>query len=132
MIVLNKNSTTNFVTTLYELSILSNPKYLFKFTSDQTKQSYYTIIADTSTNKPRYNEFNFIEGVNDAVNGSLILGKGGYYHYQIYEQISTTNLNPSGLNCVELGKMKLMDSADSPDFSSHTVSPSTNIVYNPS
>ena len=33
---------------------------------------------------------------------------------------------------VEYGKMKLMDSADSPDFTQHTVSPSTNIVYNPS
>jgi hypothetical protein len=40
MIVLNKNSTTNFVATLYELSILSNPNYLFKFTS-KAKLLYY-------------------------------------------------------------------------------------------
>ena len=45
MIVLNKNQTTNFVATLYELSTLTNPNYLFKFTSDQTKVSYYTIMS---------------------------------------------------------------------------------------
>ncbi len=132
MIVLNKNSTTNFVATLYELSILTDPNYLFKFTSDQTKQSYYTIIADISTNKPRYNEFNFIEGVNDALNGSLILGQGGYYTYEIYEQTSATNLDPTGLNKVEQGKMKLLDSTETPDFTSYTTSTSTNVVYNPS
>ena len=133
MIILNKNSTTNFVVTLYELSVLVDPYYLFVFTSAQTKVSYYTIIADTSTNKKRYDQFTFVEGVDDAVNGKLILGKGGYYTYEVYEQASSTNLDPalaSGL--VEQGKMKLLDSTETPNFTQHTVTPSTNIVYNPS
>ena len=133
MIILNKNSTTGFVVTLYELSVLVDPYYLFVFTSAQTKVSYYAIIADTSTNKKRYDQFTFVEGVNDAVNGKLILGKGGYYTYEVYEQASATNLDPAlASGIVEQGKMKLLDSTETPNFTQHTVTPSTNIVYNPS
>jgi len=131
MIVINKNTTNNFVATLYELSQLSNPNYLFEFESDQSKTKYYTIITDISTNKPRYNEFNFVEGSDDPTNGSLDLGSPGFYNYKVYEQASSSNLNPSGLNEVEQGKMKLIDSTYEPSFTQHTVSPTTNVVYNP-
>ena len=60
MIVINKNTTTNFVATLFELSQLTNPDYLFEFESDQTKTKFYTIIADISTNKIRYNEWMYV------------------------------------------------------------------------
>ncbi len=63
MIVINKNATTEFVATLYELSQLTNPNYLFEFESDQTKTKYYTIIEDTSTNKQRYNELLLLKAV---------------------------------------------------------------------
>ena len=133
MIVLNKGETTTFVATLWELSTLTSPYYLFVFTSSQTKVSYYTIIANTSTNVERYNKFVFVEGVDDALNGKLILGKGGFYTYTVYDQSSSTNLDPDlATGVVERGKMKLMDSADAPDFTQHAVSPTTNIVYNPS
>lgn len=131
MIVINKNTTNNFVATLYELSQLTDPNYLFEFESDQTKIKYYTIITDVSTNKPRYNEFNFIEGSDDPNNGSLDLGSPGFYNYKVYEQSSSSNLDPTGLNEVEQGKLKLIDSTYQPSFNQHSVSPTTNIVYNP-
>ena len=132
MIVINKGASTNFVNTLYELSQLTDPNYLFEFESDQTKVKYYTIITDVSTNKPRYNEFNFQEGlINDPTNGNLILGSAGFYNYKVYEQSSSSNLDPTGLNEVEQGKMKLIDSNYQPSFNQHTVSPTTNVVYNP-
>ncbi len=131
MIVINKNTTNNFVATLYELSQLTDPNYLFEFESDQTKTKYYTIITDVSTNKPRYNEFNFVEGSDDPTNGSLDLGSPGFYNYKVYEQASSSNLDPTGLNEVEQGKLKLIDSTYQPSFNQHTVSPTTNIVYNP-
>ena len=131
MIVINKNTTTNFVATLFELSQLTNPDYLFEFESDQTKTKFYTIIADISTNKSRYNEFNFVEGTNNPTSGSLDLGSPGFYKYKVYEQNSTTNLDPTGLNKVEEGKMKLIDSTYQPSFTQHSVSPTTNVVYNP-
>jgi len=131
MIVINKNTTNNFVATLYELSQLTDPNYLFQFESDQTKTKYYTIITDVSTNKPRYNEFNFVEGSDDPTNGSLDLGSPGFYNYKVYEQASSSNLDPTGLNEVEQGKLKLIDSTYQPSFNQHSVSPTTNIVYNP-
>lgn len=131
MIVINKNATTEFVATLYELSQLTNPNYLFEFESDQTKTKYYCIITDTSTNKERYNEFSFVEGSDDPTNGSLILGSAGFYNYKVYEQSSSTNLDPTGLNVVERGKLKLIDSTYQPSFTQHTVATNTNIVYNP-
>ena len=131
MIVINKNTTNNFVATLYELSQLTDPNYLFEFASDQTKTKYYTIITDVSTNKPRYNEFNFVEGSDDPTNGSLDLGSPGFYNYKGYEQASSSNLDPTGLNEVEQGKLKLIDSTYQPSFNQHSVSPTTNIFYNP-
>ncbi len=132
MIVLTKNATTIFVATLWEKTTLTNPYYLFEFVNDSTKYGYYCILSNTSTNVPRYDKFTFIEGVNDAENGKLILGNGGFYSYKVYEQLSPTNLDPSGLAVVETGKMKLIDTTEEPNFNQHIVSPSTNIVYNPS
>lgn len=132
MIVLTKNASTIFVATLWEKTTITSPVYLFEFKNDLTKTDYYCIMSDTSTNIDRYNKFTFTEGVNDALNGSLILGNGGYYEYRVFEQVSTTNLDPSGLTIVETGKMKLIDTTEEPNFTQHSVSPTTNIVYNPS
>ena len=86
MIHLNNSTSTEFAVTLYEKTTLTNPFYLFHFKNDTSFNDYYCIIADTSTQKQRFNLFSFTEGVNDALNGSLILGKSGYYEYYIYEQ----------------------------------------------
>jgi len=136
MIVLTKNASVSFVVTLWEKTTLTGTfEYLFEFQNDSTKVKYYCTIADTSTNVNRYDKFTFTEGVNDALNGSLILGQGGYYSYKIYQQTTIGNLDPNNANgVVETGKMKLIDTTDEFDdaFTEHTVSPSTNIVYNPS
>ena len=132
MIVLTKNATTIFAVTLWEKTTLTNPIYLLEFINNLSKVKYYCIMADTSPNIPRYNKFTFIEGVDDPTNGSLILGQGGFYNYTAYEQLSASNLNPTGLTIVESGKMKLLDTAEEPDFTQHSVLPTTNIVYNPS
>ncbi len=136
MIVLTKGTTNNFVCTLYELTtIQQNAGYLFEFESDQTKEKYYTVLTDISTNISRYNEFNLIENkVQDPVNGQILLGSAGYYNYKVYEQLSSTNLDPTNIavvGVVEEGKMKLIDTSYQPSFTQHTVSPTTNVVYNP-
>ena len=136
MIVLTKGTTNNFVCTLYELTtIQQNAGYLFEFESDQTKEKYYTVLTDISTNISRYNEFNLIENkFQDPVNGQILLGSAGYYNYKVYEQLSSTNLDPTNIavvGVVEEGKMKLIDTSYQPSFTQHTVSPTTNVVYNP-
>ncbi len=136
MIVLTKGTTNNFVCTLYELTtIQQNAGYLFEFESNQTKEKKTTVLTDISTNISRYNEFNLIENkVEDPVNGQILLGSAGYYNYKVYEQLSSTNLDPTNIvvvGVVEEGKMKLIDTSYEPSFTQHTVSPTTNVVYNP-
>ena len=108
---LKKNQTNSNVTlTLSEKTTITNPVYLFRFESDQTKVSYYCICQDlaTTAQKQRFNLFDIIEGVSDPLNSSLILGLQGRYHFYIYEQATgSTNLDPSGLNIVERGQMTL-------------------------
>jgi hypothetical protein len=133
MIHLNNSTSTEFAVTLYEKTTLTNPFYLFHFKNDTSFNDYYCIITDTSTQKQRFNLFSFTEGVNDALNGSLILGKSGYYEYYIYEQTNATNLDPTlSTGLVEQGKMRLFNVADNPNYSSHTIAGVTNYVYNPS
>lgn len=108
---LKKNQTNSNVTlTLSEKTTITDPVYLFRFESDQTKVSYYCICQDlaTTAQKERFNLFDIIEGVSDPLNSSLILGLQGRYHFYIYEQATgSTNLDPSGLNIVERGIMTL-------------------------
>ena len=108
MINLTEDIANNFVLTLTEKVTLSTPKFLFHFRSIQENKNYYTIVADTSSFTRRYNEFSFTEGTDDALNGSLTLGAGGQYEYFVWEQSSTTNLDPANsTTLVEKGFMVL-------------------------
>ena len=107
---LKKNQINSNVTlTLKEKTTISNPVYLFRFNSDQTKEDYFVICQDlaSATQKNRFNLFNITEGINDPLNSKLILDLEGRYHYYIYEQVSNTNLDSTGLNIVERGIMTL-------------------------
>jgi len=84
--------------TLAEDTTITNPVYLFEWQNDQTKVKYYAICQDVSIAGPardRSNLFDITLGVDDPLNSSLILGNVGRYHYFIYEQTSTTNLDPA-------------------------------------
>ena len=128
VIHLNKGILTTFVATCSELGVLTNPFYLLKLKNDTSKKDYFCILNDVSIHD-RYNQFNFTEGVDDALNGKLILTNSGYYDYFIYEQLSATNLDPSLASLVEQGKMRLFDANDNLSVSQHTIS-GTNIIYN--
>jgi len=121
LIKLEKNTTnTNIALTLTEKVTISNPYFLFEFTKDMTDVSYYVICADTSTETQRYNLFSLTEGGADPTNGNVTLGLEGFYKYNIYEQASSTNLDPSGLTIVESGKMRLGGTEQT--FTKHTIS----------
>jgi len=109
VISLNKDSVNQFDLTLTEKTTVSNVVYLFEFKSDQTKERFFCIIEDTSLHPARYNAFTFTEGNDVPLDGELVLGETGFYHYTVYEQTSTTNLDPDNTDgIVELGKMKLI------------------------
>ena len=101
MIRFLKNSTNNVVVTLTENSTVTNPIYLFLFTNQTSNVPYYFIGTDTSAYKTRYNKFSIV--VNTYFTNSL----NGMYVYEVYEQMSTSNLNITGLNMLESGIMML-------------------------
>lgn len=85
--------------TLKELTTISNPEYLFEFIEEQTDESVYCILTDTSLHSSRYNQFTITDGsdVNFVIDG--------FYTYKVYEQANGSgNLDPSGLTMVEEGR----------------------------
>ena len=127
MILLTKaQANTNLVFTLEEKTTLDSPTYLFAFTSDSTNVEYTCISADLSTAgaaRDRANLFTITEGADDRTNGSLILGREGMYHYIVYEQTSTTNLNPDSADgIVQRGFMRLISStSETSNYTEHSI-----------
>lgn len=105
MIVITKSSANTVVVTLEEKRTITDAKYLFKFVSDQSVSDvYYCIPTDTSLYPERYNKFTITDQNNPvAASGQVDLNLG-FYHYYIYEQVSSTNTDPTGLTLVEQGK----------------------------
>lgn len=105
MLSIVKASANTIVVTLEEKTTLTGVVYyLWKFVNDQDGSIDYCIATDTSSYGYRYNKFTITEQANPTpLSGqvSLQLGFGKYY---VYEQASSTNLNPAGLTLVEQGK----------------------------
>lgn len=119
MILIRKNSVNNNILTLSEKTTLNNVVYLFEIINDQTKNNIYFIAQDISGNKERFNEFNITDNViENHLLGVVNFPLKGFSKYNIYEQISTTNLSPVGLNLIDKGKLKVIDISAS------------NVVYN--
>jgi hypothetical protein len=104
VIRLIKGQTQNIILTLTEKQLLTSPNYLFIFENRSTNTDIKFVRlnnTDISAYKDRYNEFTIV--VNSFFNTAL----NGQYTYTIYEQTSTSNLNPTGLNLLETGIMEL-------------------------
>jgi hypothetical protein len=130
VIIINKNSTNTVVLTLSEKTTLTNAVYLFEVINDQSGEVKCFIAEDISINKLRYNEFNFIENATeDLLNGTFELGLSGFYAYNVYEQTSTTNLDPLlATNKIETGKLNLVDNVS--DITQYSGNQTETIVYN--
>lgn len=95
--------------TLSENTTIENPTYLFEFVNDLTKEKVVFIAQDSSLYKQRYNQFNITlvgNGGQSLLSGQIYLKDTGFYSYNVYQQVSTSNLNPllsDGL--VETGKV---------------------------
>ena len=117
---------TNVPLTLGEKTTLTGTVYyLFEFENDTTKVKYYQIFTDVSVvgvARQNSNLFN-IEVINSGSGSNkIILGNVGQYHYTIYEQASSTNLDPdlaSGI--VERGMMWLSDATDRSIYIQHEI-----------
>ena len=123
MILTKASVNSNVALSLYEKTTLSPVYYLFEFQNDQTKVKYYQIFTDVSvagSARERSNLFN-IEVINSGSGANkIILGNTGLYHYAIYEQSSSSNLDPTGLTIVERGQMRLID-GESSQYTAHEI-----------
>jgi hypothetical protein len=106
MIRLNFGSNV-VVLTLSEKITISSPNFLFEFINNQTQIKYYCISADLSLYPERYNKFTIIVKTTtpSPLVGEIQIPLGDEYTYNVYEQVSSTNLVPTGLNVVENGLM---------------------------
>jgi len=130
MITITQGTTNQVILTLSEKLTLSNPAYLFEFVHDQTRQVYHFIAVDHSNFTGRYNEFHITEQTSpNLLSSQVSLPSLGGYHYTVYEQSSSTNLDPSlATGVLETGKLEVL-STDSKSITTYDAEPKTNIVY---
>jgi hypothetical protein len=130
MIRIVKNQSNIIVLTLTERCTLTNPLFLFRFINDESKLSYTFIAQDTSLHTDRYNRFTITEKLNPTLTLSEVyLPLSGFYHYEIYEQTSTSNLNYTlATGIVEKGKVKVIGTSTT--TTAYDSQNKFNIIYN--
>lgn len=109
MILLTKGTASTMILTLAEKQTITDANFLFVFTSRITNEQVKFVLvtsSDVSTNKTRWNEFEI------TVNTYFNSHGEGWWLYEIYEQESTTNTDPTGLDMVESGVMFLSDNSE--------------------
>lgn len=103
MLELTQGTSGSIIVTLNELKTIDAPYYLFVFEHTSTRDTVKLIknsTEDESEYPERYNEF--------AIDASVFTDyQDGEWHYTIYEQSSSTNLDPALASEVENGKLKL-------------------------
>ncbi len=123
MIVFQKATTTNNLTlfNLLDDASLSAPVYLFVFSKGGN--DYPVILTDqaTTAQQAEYSKFNITEGGNDPTNGNFTIGTTGVYDVVIYEQSSTTNLDPSLATKIRTDLARVIDSETS-NYVEHVIS----------
>ena len=132
MIRLEQDTINKVVVTLREFTTISNPFYLFEFISDDTNDSKIFTGADISTNINRYNEFNIelTTSTEDLLNSVIKLPLKGFYTYNIYSQVSSTNLDLANITeLVEVGKV-YVDGTVKPIITTYEDGTDNKIVYN--
>jgi len=97
MLIINKNTNNYLRVTVTEKVTISSPYYLFVFTSDITKQEVVFLQSNSSIHQDRYDEFLITEtsGTTNYSSGVVTFLPVGSWTYQIYEQASSTNLDPT-------------------------------------
>ena len=117
MILIRRAQNNIIVVTLKEAikeSVISSPYYLFAFQNDQSREVKYCISVDESLFKDRYSKFQITETETPIYTSSQVdLDINGFWSYQIYEQSSSTNLDPANSDNttpIEIGKVQVLGS----------------------
>lgn len=76
------------IVTVTELTTVTPVYYLFEFEHQQSFEKVYCILTNISTNTERFDEFTIEDGVD------VTFPYDGYYIYRVYQQTSSSNLDP--------------------------------------
>ena len=105
MLNIVKGVDSPIVLTLAEKQLISVPNFLFVFTGRTTNTQIKFVLLnfqDLSFARARFNKF--------IIDSALFAtAKIQQYIYNVYEQQSETNLDPTGLNLLETGIMVLSE-----------------------
>lgn len=114
MNIITKGANNDFICTLKEKQTLTSPYFLFEFRDTMGGAVKRFIAFDQSSYTDRYNNFLITEvngGTENLTSGTVNLPKEGYYKYRVWEQTSSTNLNPDATanpsSPLEIGMMKV-------------------------
>lgn len=135
MQLITRNTNSTLIFTLKEKQTLTNPNFLFelKYRGDGTTTKTF-IASDTSTYSDRYNEFLVTEvnsGSEILTSGTVNLQNVGEWHYRIFEQNSSVNLDVANATSeLENGIIKVLPGSSSTSYS-HQISDNS-YTYNPS
>lgn len=98
MLLIKKRELNKLVVSVSLNKELSNPTYLFCFTNILSKERVCFIPENISTFTSRYDEFQFVETTSQnlsVVPPLVSFDYEGQYWYSVYEQVSTSNINPA-------------------------------------
>ena len=134
MQLITRGTNSTIIFTLKEKQTLTSPYFLFelKFRGDGTTTKTF-IVSDTSTYSDRYNQFQVTEvnaGSEILTSGTINLQNVGEWHYRIFEQTSSSNLEVANTTSeLENGIIKVLPGSSSTQYT-HQISDNS-YTYNP-
>ena len=135
MQLITRGTNSTIIFTLKEKQTLNNPYFLFelRFRGDGTTVKTF-VASDSSTYTDRYNQF-LVTEVNDGseilTSGTVNLQNVGEWHYRIFEQTSSSNLDVvNATSEIENGIIKVLTGTSSTSYT-HQISDNS-YTYNPS
>jgi len=130
MLLINKNTNNTLIVTITEKVSISNPYFLFVFTSDATNEKVIFLQENISQHTDRYDEFVITERSTnlDYTSGIIEFLPIGSWTYEIFEQASSTNLDRTLTGArLEVGKAKVIGTNET--YSKYSGQPTTYKVH---
>ena len=135
MELITRGTNSTIIFTLKEKQTLTNPYFLFelRYRGDGTTVKTF-IASDSSAYSDRYNQFLITEvnaGSEILTSGTVNLQNVGEWHYRIFEQASSSNLQVSSAGTeLENGIIKVLPGTSSTVYTHQILDNS--YTYNPS
>src|SRR4030066_102539 len=95
MLKIVRGTANSLIVTLKEKQTLASPYFLVRFTNLFSNTSKLCIASDSSAYTDRFNDLAVTESTTETpLTGVIKLSEEGEWKYEIWEQSSSTNLNP--------------------------------------